>query len=82
MFAAIVLICSLAIAPRDCTTDNAVRYSWTVGEWALPQRCTAEAMMHAAELAAEDPRKWDTMLEGSANYTKLSCTRSDFLNHG
>jgi hypothetical protein len=82
MFAAIVLICAMSVARPDCDMTTAIRYSPTVGEWDLPNTCLAAAMTHAAELAGEDPHKWDTTLVGSDAYTKLSCRRSDFLNHG
>src|SRR5262249_31499103 len=69
MLYAIVLFCSLNIAPMNCDEASAARYEHVPGGNALPVMCFREAQMWVAEQGIEP---------GAGQYTKVRCSRHEF----
>jgi hypothetical protein len=62
MLHALILICSLAVAPdlRDCTAENAADVMRVPGEYGLPTQCFMRGMAYLAETSiAQDLRPDD-----------------------
>ena len=69
MLYAIVLFCSLNIAPMNCDEASAARYEHVPGGKALPVMCFREAQMWVAEQGIEP---------AAGQYAKVRCSRHEF----
>ena len=69
MLYAIVLFCSLNIAPVNCDEASATRYEHVPGGNELRMMCFREAQMWVAEQGIEP---------GLGEYAKVRCSRHEF----